>query len=219
MSCAVHPDVETVSPCARCGVSYCDDCLVTLREQRLCGNCKEDALRDALSGATPSRLALAGLGARWVALFLDRAMLWILSFSVLTMGIAWHRSALRAMFGPRGPRTVQLAAQIVIALLYFLYEWLMVSSRGQTLGKMLLRVQVVCEDGSPVTGRAAFLRAHVRLLTTGGAIAASLAGNQTVTSLIVVVLALIDYGPGLVTEERVTVHDLLAGTRVVQAST
>jgi uncharacterized RDD family membrane protein YckC len=219
MSCAIHPDVETVAPCARCGVAYCDDCLVTLREQRLCGNCKDDALRDALSGTTPRRLALAGIGARWVALFLDRAMLWILSFSVLTMGIAWHRSALRAMFGPRGPRTVQLAAQIAIALLFFLYEWLMVSSRGQTLGKMLLRVRVVSEDGSPASGRAAFLRASVRLLSIGGGIAASLAGNQVITSVIVVTLALIDYGPGLVTEERVTVHDLLARTRVVQAST
>jgi len=36
MSCPTHARAEVSAPCARCGAGYCDDCLVTLRDARVC---------------------------------------------------------------------------------------------------------------------------------------------------------------------------------------
>jgi len=36
MSCEVHPATDEVRPCGRCGGMYCDDCLVLLRDERVC---------------------------------------------------------------------------------------------------------------------------------------------------------------------------------------
>ncbi len=170
MNCTIHPDIEATAPCARCGMSYCGDCLVTLSEQRLCANCKGEALRDVMSGMHTTRLPLARIGARYVAYLVDHAMLWVVSLGVLRFGMLRSR-----------------------------------------------RLLLTTLDGSQVTKRAAFFRALVRLVTAGVGIGLSLTHNPAVTSTVPVILVLIDCVPGLFTEERVTVHDLLAKTRVVRA--
>ncbi|MDT0267873.1 RDD family protein [Streptomyces sp. DSM 44915] len=52
--------------------------------------------------------------------------------------------------------------QAVIILVYFVYEGLMLSARGQTLGKMAMRIRVaMLADGSVPQGRPGWLRAAV----------------------------------------------------------
>src|SRR5258708_31707334 len=148
MNCTIHPDIEATAPCARCGMSYCGGCLGTRSEERLCANCKGEALRDVMSGMHTTRLPLARIGARYVAYLVDHAMLWVVSLGVLRFGMLRSRRLLLTTIGLRTLRNLQLAAQIMIAILYFLYEALMVARRGQTLGKMLLRVRVVNEEAS-----------------------------------------------------------------------
>ena len=216
MTCATHPDTEAAACCARCGLSYCDDCLLTLRDERICANCKGEALRDVLSGTQTSRLPLARTSARFVALLVDRSMLWIVMYSVLRYAIRYRRK-LPAFLALRSLHNLQLAAQIAIVIAYFLYDALMVAWRGQTLGKMLLRVRVVEQDGSQVTRRTAFLRSFPFLLTAATGIAVSMASKPAAASLVALILWFLDYGLGLFTAERVTVHDLLAKTRVLRA--
>ena len=218
MNCAIHPDIEATAPCARCGMSYCGDCLVTLREQRLCANCKGEALRDVMSGTQENRLPFARISARFVAQIVDRSMYWVLSYSINALRLVRY-GKLAMTFGLRTARQGQIIFQLLYLMVFFLYEALMVAWRGQTLGKMLLRVRVVNPDGSQATRRAAFLRALVRLLLNVGVLSASLTGNQIATTMVTLILVLIDYGPGLFTAERVTAHDMLAKTRVVQAET
>jgi len=46
-ACVQHPHVPAARACDRCGNPYCGDCLVPLRGQMLCGNCKHAALSGA----------------------------------------------------------------------------------------------------------------------------------------------------------------------------
>ncbi|MEU4210414.1 RDD family protein [Streptomyces sp. NPDC026206] len=51
---------------------------------------------------------------------------------------------------------------IIIALVYFLYEGLMLTTRGQTLGKMLLKIRVaMLDNGAIPEGRPGWTRAAV----------------------------------------------------------
>jgi hypothetical protein len=49
--CPNHPDVFAgLSPCARCGESYCASCLIQLRGRPVCASCKDEEVRDLRSG-------------------------------------------------------------------------------------------------------------------------------------------------------------------------
>ncbi len=67
MSCVTHPAADDVRPCGRCGRMYCDDCLVLLRDGRVCAECKHEVLRDVISGTVVERMPLARIPARAVA--------------------------------------------------------------------------------------------------------------------------------------------------------
>lgn len=45
--CLHHPGVMAHRVCDRCRLPYCEDCLVTIGGQTLCGGCKAQALREA----------------------------------------------------------------------------------------------------------------------------------------------------------------------------
>lgn len=207
MSCPGHADVEATVPCARCGVGYCDDCLVTLTNERVCAACKGELLRDVISGTTYRRVELAHLAPRFVAWLIDRLMLW-----ALQAGAFWLAFTGRMMFTSLLTRSL---LQIFINVAYLVYEGVLVAKRGQTLGKMAMRVRVVRVDGAPVAGWQAWTRAGVRfagyLALTG--VQYVRPGLATPFSLLI---ALIDYTPGLVTPQRTTLHDLVARTRVVR---
>jgi uncharacterized RDD family membrane protein YckC len=209
MSCPTHALAEVFAPCARCGVSYCDDCLVTLRDERVCGPCKEDVVRDVISGAAVRGLPLASFVPRFAAWLIDRLMAWIGQLSAAGIGLAIlpkHSSHLAA---------VQAALQFGVALFFFLYEGATVATYGKTIGKLALRVRVVRPDGTTILPRQGWIRAAVRLavVTIVLGISQAAPGAGVIASA---VLGLGDYIPGLITRERTTVHDLIAGTRVVR---
>ncbi len=72
----------------------------------------------------------------------------------------------------------------------------MISVRGQTLGKMALRIKVVRPDGSPVSAGQAWGRALMR-------------------GVMIHILGLVNYIPAFVTKQKTCIHDLVANTRVV----
>ena len=69
-ACPNHPAEYDLRPCARCGRSFCANCVVQLQGAYYCVDCKAEQVRDALSG-TRASLDLASIGRRFVAQFID----------------------------------------------------------------------------------------------------------------------------------------------------
>jgi uncharacterized RDD family membrane protein YckC len=194
-SCPNHPDViEGLRYCSRCGRAYCTDCLVNIRGNSYCAECKAEQLLDLTSGVDQTALELAGIGRRFAALLIDGLVMGVptgLMFGVLFVAIAFNKSN----FNPIWFQPVVLLAIV----LYVAYEALMLAARGQTLGKMAMKIKVVRADGTPLSRGQAWGRAFMR---------------QILASC----LSLFNYLPAFFTKDRTCLHDLVANTRVVNWS-
>src|SRR6476659_7576900 len=138
LSCRNHPDVaDGLRYCSRCGQAFCPDCLVTIRGTSYCATCKREQLLALSSGVDRNVLELAGIGRRFGALFLDGLLLSLPVIVISVLGVAIATSS-----KDFNPLLIQPAMLGVIAL-YVVYEALMVGSRGQTLGKMAMKIKVV----------------------------------------------------------------------------
>jgi uncharacterized RDD family membrane protein YckC len=107
-------------------------------------------------GMPPGTPPLAGLGSRFLARVIDTVVLVLID------------RLLAAAVSPASPKDITYADDVLLSalvfVLYFAYEGGMTSSRGQTLGKMALRIRVArLADGS-VPGRAGWARAAVYAL-------------------------------------------------------
>ena len=191
MICRNHVDVsEGVRRCARCGATFCRDCLVEISGQPYCATCKTEQLLDARSGVQPGVLDYASIGRRFGAAFVDGLLMWIpTAIMIGALGMAAMRTRVN------GAWNFWFLLPSVIAVTY---QALMLAARGQTLGKMALKVKVVSPDGSNIS--------------TGQA------WGREVTRAVLGFLYIIDYIPAFFTKERTTLHDLAAKTRVVNWS-
>jgi len=195
MICRNHVDVaEGVQLCARCRMPYCGDCLVVLQGQRYCAVCKGEKLLDVQSGTDAYELRYATLGKRFAALWIDRmifvggaVILMVIMFVVMSSDDNNHGE--EPLFG-----ILVLAAAFYIGLT--VYEALMLAARGQTLGKIALKIKVVRRDGSPISSGQAW-------------------GRSVIRAIMVSFLTFINYVPAFATKEKTCVHDLVANTRVV----
>jgi uncharacterized RDD family membrane protein YckC len=88
---------------------------------------------------------------------------------------------------------------LLVVVLYVVYEALMLGARGQTLGKMAMKIKVVRTDGTPISRGQAWGRAFMR---------------QILASC----LSIFNYLPAFFTKDRTCLHDLVASTRVVNWS-
>jgi uncharacterized RDD family membrane protein YckC len=150
MSCANHPDVLAgLSRCAYCSREFCQDCVVELAGAAYCAGCKDEAIRDLKSNA-PER-ALADPGRRFTANVIDAAVVWALYYPA------------RLLF--RFPNFVSYGFAITLMpLVWAVYEGLLLSSSGQTLGKRVLGMKVVAAGGGQLSSRQAWMRASGRAL-------------------------------------------------------
>lgn len=195
MHCWNHPEVEEgVRPCSRCGAFLCGDCLVDIQGQPYCAVCKAEKLLDFRSGTDTSALPYASIARRFAAVFIDRMLFGGAFILFIFLSAALSKS------GPDVFPLAPLAAMGGAGLLYFLYEPLMLQfNHGQTLGKQLLRVRVVRADGRPISTGQAW-------------------GRSLLRSIMVSILAILNYVPAFVTPDRTCIHDIVAGTRVVDAA-
>jgi len=186
-SCSNHPDVTSgLVQCARCGNAFCADCVVELEGKPYDAACKEEQVRDLRSGIVPLEIATAGR--RFGAMFIDG-----LVFSPLWIGLAMAYPQAK-MFDNPLPRIV------LPIVLWTLYEaWMLVSFKGQTLGKKAARVRVVNSDGSAVTAGQALRRAISR----------NLMGYTYVLGLVDSLM--------IYSQQRRTLHDRIGGTLVITA--
>lgn len=185
MICRNHVDVALgVRRCARCGFPFCNDCLVDIAERPYCMTCKTEYLLDIRSGVDAYALHYASIGKRFVGWFVDSLILRVAgTFLGLAVGIAGSRAGSEMLiFG-------SLALGVIINISY---EALLVAARGQTVGKMAMRLRVVNANGGDVTVGQAWGRGVIKTF-----------------------LPLITFIPAFFTPDRRTLHDMAAGTRVV----
>jgi uncharacterized RDD family membrane protein YckC len=202
MPCKNHPFVEDrLTRCSRCAEAFCPDCIVEIGGLPYCLSCKTESMRDLRSGVPLGELDMASVGRRFVAILIDGLIVTlpvlILAFLVLLpLGLIDAQEEVEGLppaFAILGNLLVSLGA----AAIYILYEGLMLASGGQTVGKKAMKVKVVTAEGRELTSGQAWGRAASRQILG-----------------IVPCLGLIDY---LVAfgQERTTIHDMMAKTRVV----
>ena len=191
MICRNHVEVsEGVRRCARCMSPFCGDCLVEINNRPYCATCKQEQLLDVRSGVDRARLDLASNWKRFGAIFLDGLLTAIPMYAI--MGAVLFTTATEG--GEPSPFLNLIGVPFAFA--GFFYEALMMQFKsGQTLGKMALKVRVVRPDGSPITTGQAWGRAAMKMIFG--------------------CIWFADYLPAFFTQEKTTLHDLVASTRVV----
>jgi len=192
LACRNHPDViEGIRHCSRCGGQFCTDCVVTINDRLYCATCKGEQLLDVRSGVDRTRLNFASILKRFGGIFIDGLIinlpLYFIMFGLMFSTMNRHGQ----------PNPLINLISIPFMFVNLIYEALMLSMKnGQTLGKMAMHVRVVRPDGSPITTGQAWGRAALR----------------TVLGC----LWIVDYIPAFFTDEKTTLHDMAAGTRVVE---
>jgi len=194
-SCKNHAEVmDGLDLCASCGFSFCPDCLVELKGRRFCAGCKVSAVKDIQSGVDGTGLQLAGIGARFCALLIDNFVtgaVMMIFFVILGVVIAVVRPGQDSVVLP----LVVFAMYGVMFVAMFCYHGFMLQWKGQTLGKMAMKIKVVTPEGGPITPGQAWIRVLVWFLLHGCAIT---------------------YLTAFFNAEKLTIHDMAARTRVVK---
>lgn len=193
MNCLNHPDVEqNLHRCARCNEPFCPDCLVAMEGRSYCAACKTERLLDLQAGVDRERLVYAGFWMRFGAQVLD-ALIWGVPAYGLFVAAMMFATANPMRMAP----LLVIGAYVPLYVFPILYEALLLTLKnGQTVGKLALRIRVVRPDGSPITAAHAWGRAIIRLFLA--------------------CLVIVDFLPMFFTDEKTTLHDMIAGTRVVE---
>lgn len=193
MICRNHVDVaEGVRRCTRCGGTYCSDCLVTIHDHPYCATCKTEQLMDVRSGVDRSRVTYGGFWQRFGAYIIDYIIQIIPIYAIFGVLMV-----LTGFSGAGEPSPWILLGYIPALLVPICYEALMLQTRSQTVGKMALKLKVVRPDGSRISAGQAWARAVMRLILG--------------------CLIIGDYIPFFFTDEKTTLHDMVAGTRVIES--
>jgi uncharacterized RDD family membrane protein YckC len=195
MPCRNHPFVEDrLTRCSRCAEAFCPDCVVEIGGLPYCSDCKTESMRDLLSGVPSRELDMASVGRRLVALLIDGMIVLVpcigLAFAVI-ISIGFLDEAEAALLGG----FAQILISLFLWLAYFLYEGLMLGSGGQTVGKKALSIKVVTAEGGKITPGQAWGRSVSRLI---------------IGMFCWPIDYLVAFG-----QERTTIHDMMAKTRVV----
>lgn len=192
LMCRNHVEViEGIRRCSRCGSTFCRDCLVEIGGHPFCATCKNEQLLDVRSGVDRTKLPLAGFWKRFGAVLVDGIVLAIPMYAV--MGVVFYFVIQGNDQPPMWLNFIGLPLMFVSPI----YEGLMFTLKdGQTLGKMAVGIKVVRVDGSSLTKGQAWGRAWLKMVLG--------------------CISIFDYIPFWFTEERTTIHDMAASTRVVE---
>lgn len=206
MPCQNHPDVlDGLVTCWRCRREFCAaNCAIELQHYFFCANCKTAQVRDLLAGTDMAGPDYATMDKRFGAWMIDGMIKFGISFGIGRVG----NIISMGFFNTSNPT---LNAWAVGLLLFFsllgyaggmCYEGFMLAgNKGQTLGKMAVKIRVVTAEGNPITKRQAWWRSVLKLLFF-------CVGCETCVGVLV-------DGVFALGHERASLHDLGAKTRVV----
>lgn len=168
----------------------------------LCAECKTAALRDLQHGQSSTEIENAGFGPRFFAYLIDSILLAIPTYAVqIPLLLLAGRTSTGGFRPEQNPFSAAGCGFLFLGMLIGMaiqcaYFTAMVGARGQTLGKMALRLKVVRADLSKVSYPRAFARYWGYLLS----------------SLVLYVGFLMI----LFTKDRRALHDLVCDTRVIK---
>lgn len=195
-ACLNHPDVsEGVRPCSRCGNPYCPNCLVEIEGRPYCAICKTQQLLDVRSGVDATRLDHASIGRRFLAILIDGLVTGIPSWIII---MVFMKDAFQAVATSPTPQFFNPSLYL-FGLVAVVYHALMLSAKGQTLGKMAVKIKVVRADGGDLTAGQAWGREVLRFIL----------------GVIPCIGALADYLAAFLTKDKTCIHDMAAKTRVI----
>ena len=213
VACQNHPDVdEGLVPCVRCLQDFCGDCVVALEGDPYCAACKDEQVRNLLSG-TAAAFELAGMGRRVAAFVLDGfiklCMVYAILIPIVALGVFGMMRAGSALEGSEPSDGAAGAIGVFVMMAWMLltigvpmtvdlfYEALMLRRWGQTLGKMALGLKVVTADGGALTMGQIWGRTALKAAL----------GTMCVAA---------DDLSAFFTKDRTAVHDLVVKTRVAR---
>lgn len=167
------------------------------------------------SGARPE---LASRLSRALAAIADGALGALFVVVGVLAALAWGSDALMLVLGGGSVRgggalPIVLAGAVGAGLVFTLYQWMGLATRGQTLGKRLLGIQIVDDCGAPAGFmRALLLRVWVFSIVLGAA-ELLLSGVLGIAGAVLGIANLLF----IFGAERRCLHDYLAGTWVREA--
>lgn len=197
-SCLNHAEVmEGLNRCTRCGKTFCGDCLVELKSGFFCATCKVEQVKDIQSGLeSGAEFRYAGFWIRLGAYIVDSIFVSIIT---IPFAVATGSFGAQPKFDPDGGFEMPphfWITQVFSIAATICYWGFMTQHKGQTLGKMAMKIKVVNAEGGPITPGQAW--------------------GRTLAQIIGGTLLLATYFPIPFTREKTGIHDLLARTRVIR---
>ena len=151
------------------------------------------------AAVTPEAISgeLAGRGARLASAVIDSLLLVVLAVGAVVLGTTLFN------FDTEGAMAEVLIAVVALGLFLVINGWFL-HSRGQTIGKMIMKVRITRIDGQRTTGMDTIVK---RVFPTGLLSMIPVVGS--IFSLVDVLF--------IFRQDRRCLHDLIAGTEVVRA--
>lgn len=182
--------------CTVCHQTFPADQTIRYGTVNVCAGCKPRFMQGLREGAaTPGAMEFAGIGARFGAKILDNIILYVVQTAI--------NFAFVGSIGTMGPGTSQQAAFTAMALMMainlsiaFAYQIFFLHWKGQTPGKMALKIKVVTPEGGALSWGKSIGRPFAEILSS--------------------CLLLIGYLMAIWDPEKRALHDRLAGTRVIK---
>ena len=175
--------------CTVCHQTFPSDQTIKYGTVHVCAGCKPRFMQSLREGAKFSgTLELAGIGRRFLADIVDTILLYVIIFSLMFAVFALQTQPGAGAF---------FVINVFPTLLMLTYQTIFLGWKGQTLGKMALKVIVVNPDGSKISYAKALGRAAAEILSG--------------------CLLAIGYLIAFWDDEKRTLHDRLANTRVINA--
>ncbi len=184
---------EATQVCAVSGRSFPVSQMVKFGDVWVAGMYRDQYLQRLREGAVSTgRLTLAGIGARFVAVFLDGLIMQAVQF-VVGMAIGLLMATTATPEAAAGLAVLNIVISLAIG---FSYEAFFLAAKGATPGKMAMKLRVVRPDGSPISMGQAW--------------------GRTLGKQVSALILMIGYLMAFWDEEKRALHDRMAGTRVIK---
>jgi uncharacterized RDD family membrane protein YckC len=137
-------------PCTECGKAFPESDMLNYEGRWICPSCKPIFFQRLREGvALPGVLHYARVLARFCAIFIDGILINLVVLLPLILMYGF------IVLTPAGRANVPFGLNIFFIVIQYLvpplYEIIMISLYGATLGKMALKLKVVTADGGPIS--------------------------------------------------------------------
>lgn len=175
--------------CSVCHQTFPADQTIKYGTANVCAGCKPKFIQGLREGAAaPGAVDYATIGSRFAAKFIDNIILYVVNTSIsVLMGAGAVRSQNMGLV---------LASTGIGFIIQITYQAILLGMRGQTLGKMAMKIKVVTPDGGKIGWGKAIGRPVAEILSS--------------------CMLAIGYIIAIWDPEKRALHDRLAGTRVIK---